>query len=84
MAYDAEFYPVAQDLYGVSKQSFMDSTELRQKWPTIKEKIKEQHPNLADEDLHYEFGKESELLLRLQEKLGKTNKEIKDWLSIMG
>ena len=62
----------------------MEDKELQKKWPAIKEKIKEQHPDLADEDLHYEFGKESELLLRLQEKLGKTNREIKDWLSIMG
>ncbi len=62
----------------------MEDQELQKKWPEIKDKIKELHPDLADEDLHYEFGKESELLLRLQEKLGKTNKEIKDWLSIMG
>ncbi len=62
----------------------MEDKELREKWPVIKDKIKELHPDINDDDLHYEFGKESELLLRLQEKLGKTNKEIKDWLSIMG
>lgn len=62
----------------------MDDKELQKKWPVLKDKIKELHPDLDDNDLHYEFGKESELLLRLQEKLGKTNKEIKDWLSIMG
>ncbi len=62
----------------------MEDNELREKWPVIKSKIKELHPDIDDKDLYYELGKESELLLRLQEKLGKTNKEIKEWLSIMG
>ncbi len=62
----------------------MDDKELQQKWPVIKEKIKELHPHITDEDLEYEFGKESELLLRLQKKLDKTNKEIRNWLSILG
>ena len=62
----------------------MDNKELQEKWPVIKTKIKEQHPDLKDGDLEYEFGQESELLLRLQKKLGKTNEEINNWLSLMG
>ena len=44
----------------------MDSKVLQEKWPIIKNKIQEQHPDLKDEDLKYEFGQESALLLRLQ------------------
>ncbi len=62
----------------------MENKELQKKWPEIKNKIKEQHPELKDEDLEYHFGEESELLLRLQKKLGKTNEELKNWLSLMG
>ena len=75
---------VALDLYGDNKPKIMDNNELREKWPVIKSKLREEHPHLTDEDLELEFGRESELLLKLQEKLGKTNKEIKDWLSLMG
>jgi len=62
----------------------MDNKELQEKWPSLKEKIKDEHPDIKDEDLKYEFGQESELLLRLQKKLGKTNEEIRNWLSIIG
>ena len=62
----------------------MDSKALQEKWPVIKAKIQKQHPDLKDEDLEYKFGQESELLLRLQKKLGKTNEEINSWLSLMG
>jgi hypothetical protein len=46
--------------------------------------VKEEHPHLNDEDLHYEPGREDELVLRLAEKLQKTKKEIRNWLHIMG
>jgi len=57
---------------------------LQEKWPEIRNRIKEKHPNITDNDLVYEIGKELELLHRLQEKPGKNNKEIKEWLSLMG
>lgn len=62
----------------------MDNKELREKWPEIKEKIKGQHPELKEEDLEYKFGQETELLLRLQKKLKKTNEQIRYWLSLFG
>lgn len=62
----------------------MDKLELKEKWTSYKDKIKQAHPELADHDLQYEEGKDEELLSRLQEKLGKTKKEILDWLRIMG
>jgi hypothetical protein len=62
----------------------MDNNELRAKWPELKQKIKQEHPELSDEDLRYEIGKEGELLQRLQEKLKKNRQQIDNWLSIMG
>ena len=62
----------------------MEHNELHEKWPELKTKIKEAYPELADEDLLLEIGKENELLLKLQEKLQKNRKEIFDFLKIMG
>lgn len=53
-------------------------------WPQTKAQLKKEHPELTDEDLHYDPGKEEELLLRLQTKLNKTKKEIRNWLHILG
>lgn len=53
-------------------------------WDNKKEKIKQDYPQLTSDDLLYELGKEEELLQRLQEKLNKTKKEIRKWLSLMG
>lgn len=62
----------------------MEQHELGRDWEQSKQKIREQYPHVRDEDLHLEPGKEEELLERLQEKLGKTKKEIRNWLHIMG
>lgn len=62
----------------------MNNNELREKWPVLKKKIKEAHPEIKEHDLAYEIGREEELLLRLQEKLGKNRKEIDNWLALLG
>ncbi len=62
----------------------MDTKDFNERWPEMKELIKTAHPNIKDEDLELELGKEIELLEKLQEKLGKTKAEIYEWLSIMG
>ena len=62
----------------------MERNDPRIDWEQSKQRIKEQYPHMKDEDLHFEPGKEEELLERLQEKLGKTKKEIRNWLHIMG
>lgn len=53
-------------------------------WEKHKATLQQQHPHLTDEDLAYKVGQEEELLERLQAKLGKTKKEIRNWLSLMG
>ncbi|HEY9176980.1 MAG TPA: general stress protein CsbD [Flavipsychrobacter sp.] len=62
----------------------MDTAEFHDKWPELKKKVKAEYPDIDDRDLDYEFGKELELLKRLQAKTGKTREEIFKWLHIMG
>jgi hypothetical protein len=62
----------------------MDNKELRDKWPELKHLLLQQCPQLTREELILEIGKEGELLERLQKKLGKNWKEIKNMLSLMG
>ena len=50
---------------------------LQVSWEEVKEKLKEINIELTDEDLHYEPGKEKELMERLQKKIHKSHEEIK-------
>ena len=43
----------------------------------IKGKLKQKYGQLTDDDLTFAEGKEDELLGRLQQRLGKTNEEIR-------
>jgi uncharacterized protein YjbJ (UPF0337 family) len=49
-------------------------------WDEVKEKLKEAHIDLTDEDLDYEPGKEDELLDRLQQKINKSKEAIQGWI----
>ena len=62
----------------------MDSNEFNAAWEKHRTAFKQQHPQVSDEDLAYDIGKEGELLERLQSKAGKTKEEIRDWLRVMG
>lgn len=53
-------------------------------WQATKEKVKQQYPNLTEDDLHYEAGKEEDLLERMEKKIGKNRHDIREWLSLMG
>ena len=46
-------------------------------WTQKKEKLKSQYTSLSDDDLIYEKGKEEQLINRIQQRLGKTRKEVK-------
>jgi uncharacterized protein YjbJ (UPF0337 family) len=54
-----------------------NSKEIKGDWEQLKGKLKQKYANLTDDDLLYEEGKEQEMWGRLQEKVGKTEKEIK-------
>ncbi len=47
-----------------------------QPWDEVKEKIKEHHIDLTDDDLRFSPGQEDELLGRLQQKMGKSREEV--------
>lgn len=54
-----------------------NSTEIKGNWEQLKGKMKQKFAELTDDDLMFEEGKEQEMWGKLQEKLGKTEKEIK-------
>ena len=63
----------------------MDNTpDIRQNWELKKQKIKEQYPDMSDEDLLLELNKEEEVLKKLMIKTGKTREQIFEWLHMMG
>ena len=53
-----------------------NSEEIKGGWNEFKGKLKQQYADLTDDDLLYEEGKEDEMWGKLQQKLGKTKKEI--------
>ncbi len=46
-------------------------------WDERKEKLKQQFPDITEEDLHYNDGKEAVMIERLAHKLGKTSAELR-------
>lgn len=53
---------------------------LKGNWNEIKGKLKQEYAELTDDDLTYQEGQEDELLGRIQQKVGKTKQEVKDWI----
>jgi hypothetical protein len=45
-------------------------------WSILKEKLKQRFTQLSDEDLVFESGKELELYVRLERKIGKPQEEV--------
>ncbi|MEZ4947855.1 MAG: CsbD family protein [Saprospiraceae bacterium] len=56
------------------------SDKIRGNWNEIKGKIKQEYGELSDNDLAYTEGKEDELIGRLQQKLGKSKEEVKNFI----
>ena len=54
-----------------------NSKEIKGNWNEFKGKLKQKFADLTDDDLLYEEGKEDEMWGKLQQKIGKTEKEIK-------
>lgn len=50
--------------------------EIKGHWNQIKGKLKEKFGELTDNDLMYAEGKEEELLGRIQQRTGKTRREV--------
>jgi len=54
-----------------------NSKEINGKWDELKGKLKQKYAELSDDDLLFEEGKEDETWGKIQQKVGKTEKEIK-------
>ncbi|HEY0742959.1 MAG TPA: general stress protein CsbD [Chryseosolibacter sp.] len=54
----------------------MYKLELISRWNQVKEKLKRRYNMLTDEDLMFRMGREGELIIRLQRKLGKTRADV--------
>jgi uncharacterized protein YjbJ (UPF0337 family) len=54
-----------------------NSKEIKGKWDELKGKLKQKYAELTDDDLLFEEGKEDETWGKIQQKVGKTKKEIK-------
>jgi uncharacterized protein YjbJ (UPF0337 family) len=53
---------------------------LKGNWNQLKGKLKQKYADLTDDDLLYVEGKEDELFGRLQKKLGKSDREVRELL----
>jgi uncharacterized protein YjbJ (UPF0337 family) len=56
----------------------MDSLPTSVSWKEIKTKLKQRYPKLTDDDLIFSSGKEEALLARLQKRLGKSSRELRE------
>ncbi|MDO7171932.1 general stress protein CsbD [Mariniflexile sp. AS56] len=54
----------------------MNATEIKVNWIEIKDKLKQNYAELTEDDLLLAEGKQGELVVRLQEKLGKTKEQV--------
>jgi uncharacterized protein YjbJ (UPF0337 family) len=53
-----------------------NSEEIKGSWNELKGNLKQKFAELTDDDLLYEEGQEDEMWGKVQQKLGKTKKEI--------
>jgi hypothetical protein len=54
----------------------MYKLELISRWNEVKEKLKRRYNMLTDDDLIFRLGREGELIIRLQRKLGKSRADV--------
>jgi uncharacterized protein YjbJ (UPF0337 family) len=55
----------------------MNKLQIKGNWNEIKGKLKQKFADLTDDDLTFVEGKEDEMLGRLQQRLGKSEEEIR-------
>jgi len=85
MKRDREIYGIfGTTFFTATIKAHMDNQELQANWDKLKDKIKTEYPGMNIDDLEYQIGKEEELLLQLQKKLGKNRSEIDNWLALLG
>jgi uncharacterized protein YjbJ (UPF0337 family) len=55
----------------------MNKLQIKGNWNEVKGKLKQKFADLTDDDLTFAEGKEDEMLGRLQQRLGKSEEEIR-------
>lgn len=55
--------------------------DVASRWTKVKSILRQRYSMLTDDDLTFRFGKEGELINRLQQKLGKSRTDIMRILS---
>ena len=55
----------------------MNTLQIKGNWNEIQGKLKQKFADLTDDDLTFAEGKEDEMLGRLQQRLGKSEEEIR-------
>lgn len=61
----------------------MNTTEQKGNWKRQKERLKQKFDALTDDDLFFEVGEEEQMMKKLEQKLGKTKKEIQQIIAGM-
>ncbi|MFA6924809.1 MAG: general stress protein CsbD [Bacteroidales bacterium] len=56
----------------------MNTTDIKEYWNKLQRKLKQRYPKLTDADLHYQEGKEQDMLRMAEYKLHKTKKEMRE------
>jgi uncharacterized protein YjbJ (UPF0337 family) len=55
----------------------MNKLQFKGGWNEVKGKLKQKYGQLTDNDLTFAQGKDEELLGRLQQRIGKSNEELR-------
>jgi uncharacterized protein YjbJ (UPF0337 family) len=55
----------------------MNKLQIKGNWNELKGKLKQKFADLTDDDLTFAEGKEDEMVGRLQQRLGKSEEEIR-------
>ena len=61
----------------------MNTTEQKGNWKRQKERLQQKFDSLTDDDLFFEAGEEEQMMKKLEQKLGKTKKEIQQIIAGM-
>ena len=56
------------------------SDKIKGNWKQMTGKVKEEYGEATGNEIMYEEGKEEQFMGQLQEKMGKTKQEVKDWI----
>lgn len=65
----------------ITNKDIMNIIEIKVNRNELKGKLKQKYTNLTDDNLMYAEGREDEIYVRLQQKLGKTKEEVQQIIS---